>query len=397
MASTTRHRRRTQPGCITIVALLLLAVAGWLMLHQFFLEQLAAAARALRWEAVPCVVEVSRGEEVSRDAVGTVYRAVIRFRYEYDQRFRTSTRLAPVRPQRETAADVQRILDRYPVGSRQVCYVDPADPAMAVLERGLQPGLLVALVPAGMMAIGLGGLFSLGIGWLRRGPPPRVDCRYRPTLRPRGTRRPLRLRTSRRVRGLPTAIVLAVGFGFCIFFLVREVLHDWSQGVPACHELALTAVTLVLLVVALVLAAVPVAMVLRMLGPHPSVRIDSLKVTAGRPTEFTWRIRGHFGRPRRLVITLEGREEATYAQDDHWLTEREVFYSAGLLAVTGPPSRGRGTTQVTVPAQAPPSFTGRWNAIIWVVRFRLEMRFWPDVEDEMELTVLANPEAWSHA
>src|SRR5205823_977202 len=101
---------------------------------------------------------------------------------------------------------------------------------------------------------------------------------------------------------------------------------------PGCYELFLTAFTLLVVAIGIVFAALPVVMVLRLLSPHPSVRIESLKVEAGRPGQISWRLRGRRGWLRRLTITLEGREEATYADDEIFRTAREVFYANELLA-----------------------------------------------------------------
>ena len=47
---------------------------------------------------------------------------------------------------------------RYGPGTKAVCFVDPHDPAQAVLQREFAPGMLIGLLPLMFFFVGVGGL-----------------------------------------------------------------------------------------------------------------------------------------------------------------------------------------------------------------------------------------------
>ncbi|MFI5377734.1 MAG: DUF3592 domain-containing protein [Tepidisphaerales bacterium] len=407
--TTTRARRRDGPGCLTVLALILFLGAGLLIFTEFFLEPITRVIQSLRWDRVPCTILVSRVDEAllpkkppgpdtrtpEAPPAASAYKANVQFRYGYGGRFYVSNRIYFIKPDPDTRLDVLPIVNRYQVGQSHRCYVNPADPTFAVLERGFKPVLLIAIVPAIMIATGLGGLISIALQRLKPAKPRRVNVRYRPTLRPTGRRQPIVLRPVRRGAGLATAFLLAVGWNFTVFVLVREVAKDWAEGFPGCHGLILTAFTIVLVAIGLGLTIAPAILLVRRLSPRPVVTIESVKVLAGREIELSWRLRGWRRQLRRLTVIVEGREEATYAREDGLCTDREVFYSSCVFQGNRRASRW-GTVKLTVPARLPPTFVAQHNAIFWVVRFHMRLRQWPDIEDELELTVLP-PEGRSAA
>ncbi|MGA2498491.1 MAG: DUF3592 domain-containing protein [Tepidisphaeraceae bacterium] len=400
-ATTARARRRDGAGCLTFLALILFLSAGLLIFLEFFLDPINKVIQSLRWDRVPCTILVSRVEEAllpkkppGSDArspegspAGSAYKANVQFRYGYGGKFYISNRIYFIKPDPNTRLDILAIVNRYQVGAFHRCYVDPADPTFAVLERGFKPVLLIAIVPVLMIAVGLGGLVSISLARLRPTKPRRVNVRYRPTLRPTGQRQPIVLRPVRRGAGLATAFLLAVGWNFTVFVLVREVARDWAEGFPGCHGLILTAFTAVLVVIGACLAIAPVILLFRRLSPRPVVTLESIKVQAGREIELSWRLRGWRRQLRRLTIILEGREEATYAREEGLCTDREVFHSNCIFQGNRRASRA-GTVRLTVPARLPPTLVAQHNAVFWVVRFHMRLRQWPDIEDELELTVL---------
>jgi hypothetical protein len=57
--------------------------------------------------------------------------------------------------------DSQTRVDRFPLGKLVTCYVNPSDPADAVLDRGFSWDILYGLIPLIFLSIGLAGLFPL--------------------------------------------------------------------------------------------------------------------------------------------------------------------------------------------------------------------------------------------
>jgi hypothetical protein len=384
----TTPPRQERPGCFTILALIMFLVSGLLIHFKFFHDALVKSIRSRYWDVVPCEIIESKFEQIPRgDSYIETYKIIYRFKYH--EKNNKSQSIWFIKSADSSHEDILRILEKYPLGKRN-CYVDPySDPEkpFSVLERGFKPTLLIDLLPLSMVLFSFAGLSALFIRSMTRKPDfERVDTRYCPSLRAYSNRRPIRLHSSRGTEGLATALLLAVGWNFTTYFLLERVAREWSAGIPGCHELILSAFALLMALIGLLLILLLVGMIIQTYNPHPRVKIESLKIQPGQEILIDWKIRGLRWFLKSLSITLEGREEATYLNhSQEFETAREVFYTAPLLSQNSPPRAG--TTAFKTPA-GPPSFTGKRNAVIWAVKFSFSLRFFPDVEDEMELTLL---------
>jgi hypothetical protein len=119
---------------LTFVGLALAAAGG---IFTALLWQSFQRARAVEnWPVVPCVILRSEIEERQIDPNGPVERRfAVLFGYEWDGAPRESD-LIKLRGSMWTSKPegVGGFIERYPAGSRQECRVNPADPAVAVLE-----------------------------------------------------------------------------------------------------------------------------------------------------------------------------------------------------------------------------------------------------------------------
>lgn len=157
-------------GAIYLILLgLLLAVFGggftWLMWRSF---ERAAGQRG--WEEHSCqilqseVIERKIGRDVPKD-----YAHGLLFGYEVDGEGYTSDRLT-IRgiawsKSREKASVW---VEEFPVGTKQVCHVDPADPTMAVLKFDTKAAGYSLWFPILLMVGGLGVAVG-GVRGLMRG------------------------------------------------------------------------------------------------------------------------------------------------------------------------------------------------------------------------------------
>ena len=88
------------------------------------------------------------------------YRPEIKYAYRVAGRPRRSERIWFIRPSPDTQADAKKVVEKYPQGSDQQCFVDPKDEDFAVLERGFRPQMLIALFPLAFAIFGMAGMVS---------------------------------------------------------------------------------------------------------------------------------------------------------------------------------------------------------------------------------------------
>jgi hypothetical protein len=119
-----------------------------------------AARDTYGWVATPCHIVRSEVEEFRPTPHSPpAYRFHVGFTYAAAGAVRVSGHRTPPRRNPWTTnhrAKAEALATRYPPGSDAVCYVDPDDPAMAILERGSKGPLYAIWFPALFVAGGLG-------------------------------------------------------------------------------------------------------------------------------------------------------------------------------------------------------------------------------------------------
>jgi len=128
------------------------------------LREFSQAAGQRFWKRVPCTIAASEIQERGGESPCVF---AVSYRYDYGgQRYGSSTykRGYSASSKYYTA---QGLVQRYPVGQATVCYVDPRNPAQAVLKRDSLLLGLGALFPLIFVAIGAGGTYFI---W-RKSPP----------------------------------------------------------------------------------------------------------------------------------------------------------------------------------------------------------------------------------
>jgi len=141
----------------TSLFFLVFAVMGGIFLVLIvrdFGERLAT----YRWQPTPCVMVSSLAQVRSTSERESGYEVSLKYRYTVAGREHSSTQFQKKYKGESTYEAADQIARRFPVESTQTCYVDPADPASAVLERGsLWMGLFLFL-PLVFVFIGVGGI-----------------------------------------------------------------------------------------------------------------------------------------------------------------------------------------------------------------------------------------------
>lgn len=119
---------------LTAVGVSLCLIAGvflWLMSRSYLRAQ-----DMTTWPQVPCLI--IRSEVAERrigETVAPDYRFAVLFRYEFEGKDYESDRwgLRGSMP-RQDPAQAQKLVEEFPLGSQQRCWVNPRDPAIALLK-----------------------------------------------------------------------------------------------------------------------------------------------------------------------------------------------------------------------------------------------------------------------
>lgn len=368
-------------GCFVPLLFLLLFLAGSGIFWRFFLEPIAMLISSQRWQPTPCKIyypDTERDDSGEKRAAGDR----LRYRYTFNGEPYKSARIWFFKPD---AGELDAIRRRYPPGDA-VCYANPRRPEVATLERDFRPQFLIALFPITLAMIGLVGLL---MQFHRRPARSFVEAYARQqreaTIGPDG--RVVR----RKGRGLAVFLlstIFAIAYNGVVYFLVRELVDTWSEGLPGCHGLFLTGFAVPFIAIGIAAIVLAVYLLLKLFNPRPTLTVSSANVPLGSSLEISWHFAGRIRRIRRVRIVVEGREEATYTRGAKIYTDREVFTSIELINSRDTSIIPHGHVTFTMPPSAAPSFRSANNSVSWAVRIHGHVRRWPDVETEVQLNII---------
>lgn len=273
------------------------------------------------------------------------------------------------------------VLDRLRPGQSVTCYVDPARPEHAVIDRGWKGGVGV---PAVVLFVFLLTLFGLRyVTAPERGTMALIgDRSSRIAAGPAGPV-PLRPRTTprRRLRRASLLAVLLSATAALVF--VAIVLPGWREGRPSWF--------LMLFVGVFALAGLAqVARVARALAAlaGPTVVVTAVpEARLGERLVVQWRVETRPDMVTGLDLALVGREIARYPdwdanQQQVESEEKTEFFRVALATGRAGNSWAAGNADIDVPRLLPPSFAASSNEIAWAIVLRASVRRLPDLEEE---------------
>ena len=382
-------------GCLTVF-FSVFGLAGLTMLYFVTVRPLWMAVVSRGWEPAECLILSS---EVVRNpgSDGDTFSIAISYRYQFHGREYTSARYTFAKVASSGFIGKQRVVDGYPIESRQECFVNPRDPAQAVLERGPTSEVwwgLFALpfIGVGSLAFFQGRLAQRGFVFRRSGAPgPKAPRSPAGGLAPgmQSSSGPVPLKTAAS-RGTQVLALLAVTLFWngIVGVFVYHLVDGFQRHSPE-WGLALFLTPFVLIGLALVGGTFWQALTLA----NPTLRVTASKgaVALGEEVAVEWEFMGAVNRLRSLKIFLEGIETATYTRGTDTRTDRNVFLSTLVVELSDHTSMRSGTARCRVPRTSMHSFTGGHNQIVWQLRFDGEIPRFPDVREEFTLTVLPLP------
>ena len=151
-----RSRWKDSPGRMALFFSVFL-VLGLLFLVPFFVLPAIKVVAARSWTPTDCEILASSVARHAGDD-GPTYSVEVRYRYEVDGVLYESERYEFMAGSSSGYESKQRAVDALPVGDTATCYVDPENPAEAVIHRGFTWVYLIALMPLIFIAVGGGGM-----------------------------------------------------------------------------------------------------------------------------------------------------------------------------------------------------------------------------------------------
>jgi hypothetical protein len=368
------------------------------------------------WEERLCVIRESMVDEVgdSRPA----YRPRLRYTYEYQGRDYEGTRLRFGESLLEDRSQVEQLVAAYAPGGEYACYVNPGKPAVAVLQRRIAPrGWRLGLLGPGLLI--LGGMLILagsrlsktpkhGQGerqsadWSSSSPLPATAKTSGPRMAGIDEAAPTKPHYHRDPKSCPVEagdadqpLILqqawtrgTAALGAWLFAIlwngVIGLFVGSTWGKLSWFPLVMLSGFGLIGGAAFLLA---IRKTLQLWNPRTTLVCSPRYVYPGSEFEISWLHQGRGKRIRSLTITVEGSEQVTYRQGTSHRSENHCFYRQQLVATSEPVEIAQGFAVWQLPLQVMHTFQADRNRILWRLRVHGSIAFWPDIEDEYEITI----------
>ncbi|MEX0777555.1 MAG: DUF3592 domain-containing protein [Phycisphaeraceae bacterium] len=386
-------------------------VFGGLFPYLFTIRPLLKGYAARNWQPVPCTVQSSKVKS-HRSSDGTTYSMDVRFEYEWQGQVLQSDRFDFIDGSSSGYSHYKAQAKRYPAGSKQTCYVNPADPTQAVLSRQFNQPLWMSLLPFIFPLVGAVGLFfTIRYAWRQRRiaagdgiaaistPAPAklfsrstsTPSRKRSIASATGATGPVTLKASNsRVKTFIGVLFFTVFWNGIVFgFLVPEVIDHWrsASGFSWLFTIFFTLFATPFVLVGVGTAAAVVYTFMCLFNPRAQVSVSRQALPLGGEMEANWQIIGNAGKIRRVRLYVQGVEQAQYQRGTSTYTDTNVFAHIDLADITDPTRIGQGKATLQLPADTMHSFAGSHNKIIWRLCVRGQIPRWPNVSQDFPITV----------
>jgi hypothetical protein len=386
MSMTRRSGSKELPsGCLALFFLSFAVVGGgilWFLLLRPAMKVLAAQS----WTPVECTVAESRVDTSSSDDGGSTYKVLVKADYTFDDHHHQAPYDFSGSVYSSGYDGKAQIVARYPVGAHTTCYVNPAKPEESVISRQLVGSYFFGLTGLIFFLPGIIGFF-----WALGGGPKRSEQAVKldpgapfGVANPQGdVSGPVELKAKvtplGRLLGLFFASLVWNGITWTIaWFAVFQ-----QQKAEGCVMVFLAVFALIGLL--LIYGMFRQALVL--FNPRPRLTLSPGSLQLGELGYLQWRLTGATGGARRLLVTLEGKEEVRYRRGTDTHTETQVFTTIPIVDSSDSYQMLAGSTSFTVPSDTLPSFASANNKVIWTLKAKLDIANWPDSEEEFEILV----------
>ncbi|MCB0343640.1 MAG: DUF3592 domain-containing protein [Bdellovibrionales bacterium] len=352
-----------------------------------------------KWLVLDCKVESSNVRSHSSDD-GTTYSVDILYRYEVQGRQYKSNTYDFIGGSSSGYESKRKIVNEHPKGKKVPCYVNPNDPAEAVLDREIGFGFLLGLIPLIFGSIGAIGMYYCLTGGRKSGRQvsgvapdmqfsQATSAEWLP-LEPATTfsaaaGMPILKPSSSPVGRLIGMILVAAFITGIVSVFANEVWTGWSSGNPDWF-LTLFISPFLLMVLASWFGIL--YFFLALWNPRPEVSIQTVSPKLGESVSIRWRLTGKTSAIQKFDVYLEGVEEAQYRRGTTTYTDRSKFARIPIAENLSAMHASGGEASFTIPADTMHSFVASNNKIVWTLNLKGEIARWPDISESFTLRVL---------
>ena len=399
-ARQQRHARGCG-GCLAGGFAFVFLGAGCAMLFFLTLRPWFGMLQARSWAATPCTIISSDAKAIDGDSL----QLTVVFKYTVDKNDYQSDTYCFSSMSSNTANNwKQQVVRDHPAGKQTTCFVNPGNPAEAVIERGWVPDMWWGLFPIPFLLVG-GGALLVAVGVIRFpqsnatnrwqaarsvSPVPAATLESRDLSEPADG--PVTLEPASTPLGnLIGSLVFAVFWNGIVSIFLWDTIGKLRQGQVAGWGWFEVVFLVPFVLVGVGAIGFVFYTLLTLFNPRPTLTIDSAAIPLGESLRLTWNLSGRLSSINQFKISLKGVEKATYRRGTDTTTDTETFAEIPIFETTEMFEMAEGAAEVIVPDDTMHSFDAPNNKIQWTLEVHGVISLWPDVAASFPITILPKP------
>ena len=410
-SAISSKKNNFQAGCLIFI-FGVFAVVGLFTFAVNFVAPMAGVWRAQNWTPTTCTIQSSSVESRGSGDESKFYPEV-KYSYSFNGQSYAASQFSLFKIARSNSSDVQTLLGVFSTGAKSQCFVNPQNPAQAVLDRSILREAAIGLIPLVFVLAGLTGIFwqfntarqakqnaALGAANWKPKALQRELSTASSAASNMGASSSYSLPDSRSeaIRLHPTTTragsCLAMGLftlfwnGFISFALWHLVFQssgrDFGRIFPILFLIPFVLIGILMLFITL-------SCVATLFNSRIILRMSTPQAIPGSNFELSWEIQKSLFNPQRWSLTLEAREETTHTKESDTITGNSVFYSHEFFAAGSFKAMQHGQQSLMIPEGAMHSFVAPHNKIIWVVKVHGAPKFGVAIKEDYEILVPPAP------
>lgn len=369
------------------VFVIFLIIGISIMIFGFIRPIVGIIDAKLNWQAVECDI-LSSDIKTNSSSDGTTYAIDILYSYVFNGQEYVSNKYDFMGGSSSGYSSKRKVIEQYPQNSKRICFVNPRNPRIAVLNRGISLLIFILGVFGFVFAVvGFGGIRHFN-----------KDNSIKTSYDPVRNQRKSALRgfnqknfISRKGPVILTSKLTPMKnfIGILIFTLIWNGIMFFISFVDSGNIFkALISFPIVIFATIGFLLFVPVVYCfLALFNPRAKIEINSTDFILGDKICLKWKFDGNTSNISRLDIFLEAIESATYRRGTDTYTSTEIFYKKSLIETINSFEIKAGSCEILIPENTMHTFVSSNNKVLWFIKLKGQVKNWPDINQEYQVNV----------
>jgi len=376
--------QKSARGGVVFGGLFFLIGLGFLVFKT--VPDVAHIQQSRTWPTTRCVIAHSGVR--SHSGKSTTYSIDVLFRYEFNGKKYASSHYDFSTSSDSGYQSKQDTVRKIPAKAKTTCYVNPADPTVAVLNRSGDV-ILETIFPLAFGGFGL--LFMiLSLRATKRSAAAitPLPANVRGNISLAAARGPVALKPRSTPIGAFIGVLIFTLFwnGFLYFFFLVGVGRQWHQ--PGHVDLCSTLFLIPFVLVGLVMIVVTFVAFLKLFNPTVAITLTPGAVLPGQSIQVKWHFDGRYDRLDRLLIEAICQRQLTTGSGKGRSTSTTELLKIPVLETAKALEIPAGKTTFAIPAEVKPSLEIGDDKILWSVRVKGHIQHWPAVDESFAFQVL---------